>query len=72
MHVESLTPRNKLSLELVASPPRIFFWILLDHWLMIKKRMRFEPIHMRLEVEEEKNLMQQLRKATLRRNLNPT
>jgi hypothetical protein len=39
---------------------------------MIQKRMRSEPVQMTLEVEEEKNLMQQLCRAMLRKKLNPT
>jgi hypothetical protein len=34
--------------------------------------MKNKLVEMRLEVREEKSLRQQLRKATLRKNLNPT
>jgi hypothetical protein len=40
--------------------------------LMVQKKMRSESIQMRLEVEGEKNLMQQLCTITLKKNLNPT
>jgi len=73
MHIELPTPRDMLSFESITSPPRKKSrTTFLDHQLMIQKRMRSEPIHMRLEVEEEMSLMQQLRKASLRNNLNPT
>jgi hypothetical protein len=39
---------------------------------MIQKRMRSEPIQMKLVVGEEKILMQQLHRGALRKNLNPT
>jgi hypothetical protein len=39
---------------------------------MIQKRMRSELVQMKLEVGEEKSLMQQLCKTTLRKNVNPT
>jgi hypothetical protein len=39
---------------------------------MIQKGMRNEPVQMRLEVGEEKNLMQQPHKAAMKKNLNPT
>jgi hypothetical protein len=46
--------------------------LLSDHQLLIQKRMKSEPIKMKLEMEEDKSLMQQLHRAALRKNLNPT
>jgi hypothetical protein len=53
-----LTLRDRLSLELVTLPLRKKSRTTLDHWLLIQKRMKSEPIQMKLRVEEEKSLMQ--------------
>jgi hypothetical protein len=38
---------------------------------MTQKRMRSELVQMKLEVREERSLMQQLHRTTLKKNLNP-
>jgi hypothetical protein len=58
MHTKLPTLKDRLSLELVSLPPRKKFRTTLDHWLLIQKRMKSEPIQMKLRVEEEKSLMQ--------------
>jgi hypothetical protein len=62
--------RDKLSLKPITLPPKRNLGLLLDHWLLIQKRVKSEPIQLRLRVEEEKSLMQQLRKATLKKKFN--
>jgi hypothetical protein len=72
MHIKPPTLRDMLSLELVTSSPskksRTTFGSLVND----SKRMRSKHVQMRLEVEEEKNLMQQICRVALRKNLNPT
>jgi hypothetical protein len=61
-----------LSPELVTSPPRKKSMTTIGSSINDLKRMKSKLVHMRLEIGEEKSLMQQPCKVTLRKNLNPT
>jgi hypothetical protein len=52
------TPKDKLSRELVTSPPRKKSKTIFGSSINHSKRMRSEHVKMILEVGEEKNLMQ--------------
>jgi hypothetical protein len=66
------TPRDMLILEPITHHQKKSPGLLLDHRLMIQKKMRNEHVWMKLKVGEEKSLRQQLHKVAFRKNLNPT
>jgi hypothetical protein len=70
--IKPSTPKDKLSLELATPPPRkkfrTTFGSLVNHLEENGERTCSNEIGGR----EEKSLMQHPRKATLRKNLNPT
>jgi hypothetical protein len=70
MHTEPPTPRDKLSP--IASPIRKKSNTTLGSLINDSKEDEERTCLDRLEMEEEKSLMQQLHKATLRKNMNPT
>jgi len=71
-HTKLPTPRDMLSLELVTKPLRKKSMTTFKSSINDLERMKSEPFQMRLEVGEEKSLMQQPCKVALRKNMNPT
>jgi hypothetical protein len=72
MRTKPPAQKVKLSCEPVTSPPRKKSRTTFGSSVNDLEEDEDEPVQMRLEVREEKRLMQQPCKATLRNNLNPT
>jgi hypothetical protein len=72
MCIKPLTPKDKLNLELITSPPRKKFKTTFGSLINDSEENEERTYSYEIGVEEEKSLMQQLCKVALKKNLNPT